>query len=242
MGEGSITRRTALGRAAAMGASAFVPAAAARGQGTGHSISSRYVGRVDRESPVLAAPREFSLVAVQWAGPVPARIELRALGADGRWSAWATASALGHEPDGSPRVRGLFGEPLWMGSSVAVQVRSAPGISGLRLHFVSVRADPGARQASAIALAQPVLPAGPGQPAIIARRSWAQGQAPPGPFAGFGTVKLGFVHHTVNPNGYAAADVPAMLRAVFDFHRYVRGYFDIAYNFLIDAYRRIWEG
>jgi hypothetical protein len=36
--------------------------------------------------------------------------------------------------------------------------------------------------------------------------------------------------------------VPAILLAMFDYHRYVRGYFDIAYNFIIDAFGRIWEG
>jgi hypothetical protein len=33
-----------------------------------------------------------------------------------------------------------------------------------------------------------------------------------------------------------------MLLAMFDYHRYVRGYYDIAYNFIIDAFGRIWEG
>jgi hypothetical protein len=29
---------------------------------------------------------------------------------------------------------------------------------------------------------------------------------------------------------------------MFDYHRYVRGYYDIAYNFIIDAFGQIWEG
>jgi hypothetical protein len=32
-----------------------------------------------------------------------------------------------------------------------------------------------------------------------------------------------------------------MLLAIYDYHRFTRGYFDIAYNFVIDAYGRIWE-
>ena len=35
--------------------------------------------------------------------------------------------------------------------------------------------------------------------------------------------------------------MPALLLAIFDYHRYVRGFFDIAYNFIIDAFGRIWE-
>ena len=33
-----------------------------------------------------------------------------------------------------------------------------------------------------------------------------------------------------------------MLLAIYQFHRYVRGWNDIGYNFLIDAYGRVWEG
>ena len=52
---------------------------------------------------------------------------------------------------------------------------------------------------------------------------------------------MAFVHHTENPNGYTAGEVPAMLRAIFVFHRYARGWNDIGYNFVIDLYGRIFE-
>ncbi len=145
----------------------------------------------------------------------------------------------GSPPEGSP---GRFGEPLWCGRADQVQLRSSGPVTGVRLHFVaaSARAEPLARTAS-LPLAAPTLPAGPGQPPIIARSAWAGGGARPaaGPF--YGSVALAFVHHTVNPNGYSAGEVPAMLLAIYDYHRYVRGFFDIAYNFIIDAFGRIWE-
>ena len=52
---------------------------------------------------------------------------------------------------------------------------------------------------------------------------------------------MAFVHHTENPNGYLPGEVPAMLRAIFVFHRDVRGWNDIGYNFVIDAFGRIFE-
>ena len=85
-----------------------------------------------------------------------------------------------------------------------------------------------------------MLDAGPGQPPIIARSAWAHGAGPAAPPA-FGTIKLAFVHHTDNANGYSAGEVSAMLLAIYDFHRYVRGWDDIGYNFVIDAFGRIWE-
>jgi hypothetical protein len=90
-------------------------------------------------------------------------------------------------------------------------------------------------------VAQPVLDAGPGQPPIIARAAWAQGHAPPRHVPEYGTVKLAFVHHSETPNGYGAAQVPSILFSIFAYHRYVRDYFDIGYNFAVDAYGRIWE-
>jgi len=245
MGEaGDVTRRTLLGGVAAAGAATLV------GPATGladvleppRSVFSRWVGFLSGQSAPIRPLRRFSLVGVEWTGPAGARIELRAQTPDGRWSAWAVASSLGHDPDGGRQISALFGEPVWTGLAARVQVRSDLPVEGLRVHFVSTLTRGAARSAQVLPQAQPVLQAGPGQPPIIARRAWAQGQAPPGHTPEYGTVKLAFVHHTVNPNGYSAAVVPSMLLGIFDYHRYVRGFWDIAYNFLIDAYGRIWEG
>ena len=93
----------------------------------------------------------------------------------------------------------------------------------------------------ALELASPVLPAGGGQPAIIAREAWARGRCTPRVAPEYGSVQLAFVHHTENPNGYAPSEVPAMLRAIFLFHRDTNGWNDIGYNFVLDRFGRIWE-
>ncbi len=85
------------------------------------------------------------------------------------------------------------------------------------------------------------LAAGPGQPPIVARRAWAHDGARPRVAPEYGTVELAFVHHTENPDGYSAAEVPAMLRSIYQFHRYGRGWNDIGYNFVIDRFGRIFE-
>jgi hypothetical protein len=241
----NVTRRALLGGMAAAGAASLVRPAAGLAQAAlpaGPNVFSSAVGTLwGRSRPILAA-RAFALAGVEWSGPAGARIELRAQARDGRWSAWVDASSLGHDPDRSGRTSALFGEPVWTGPAVRVQLRSDRRVAGVRVHFVSVESAPAARVAQALPLAQPLLAAGPGQPPIIARRAWAQGQAPPGHPPEYGTVKLAFVHHTVNANGYGPGAVPSLLRGIFDYHRYVRGYFDIAYNFVIDAFGRIWEG
>ncbi|HEX9481641.1 MAG TPA: N-acetylmuramoyl-L-alanine amidase, partial [Solirubrobacteraceae bacterium] len=57
----------------------------------------------------------------------------------------------------------------------------------------------------------------------------------------YGEVKMAFVHHTENPNGYSAVDVPSMLRAIYAFHRDVNGWNDIGYNFVVDRFGRVFE-
>ncbi len=58
----------------------------------------------------------------------------------------------------------------------------------------------------------------------------------------YGTVKAGFIHHTVNANSYSSAQVPALLRGIYAYHTQSRGWRDIGYNFLVDRFGRIWEG
>jgi hypothetical protein len=195
--------------------------------------------------------RNADLVGVRWSGPSAAHVELRFGDEHGRWSPWVSAGAHGHAPEGALWSGATGGDPVWTGGSSLVQLRSGRGLGNARLSCVDVSGGIGARKqalaagsaalAAALALAMPMLPAGAGQPPIIARRAWAQGMAKPRVAPGYGAVRMAFVHHTENPNGYSAGEVPAMLRAIFAFHRYVNGWNDIGYNFVIDSYGRVFE-
>ncbi|HET8962120.1 FG-GAP-like repeat-containing protein [Nocardioides sp.] len=55
-------------------------------------------------------------------------------------------------------------------------------------------------------------------------------------------VHAGFVHHTVNANGYSRAEVPGILRSIYAYHTQSLGWSDVGYNFLVDRFGRIWEG
>lgn len=244
-----LSRRDVLSGAAAVGVGAAIaPAAAlARDQGSAR-VFSIAVGRLAAGmSPAIAPGRRFVLAGIQWTHPAAAQIELRARARGGSWSPWAQASVRGHEPDRPAGGEIQFGEPLWFGPADQVQLRSAGAVSDVTLHFV-----PAGAVAETSALRRHVtdapyqlvnvnLAAGPGQPPIIARAAWAGTRHPPtsGPY--YGAINLAFVHHTENPNGYSPGAVPGMLAAIYDYHRFTRGYFDIAYNFIIDAWGRIWE-
>ena len=55
-------------------------------------------------------------------------------------------------------------------------------------------------------------------------------------------VHAGYVHHTVNANGYTRAQVPSLLRGIYAYHTQSKGWSDIGYNFVVDKFGRIWEG
>jgi hypothetical protein len=55
-------------------------------------------------------------------------------------------------------------------------------------------------------------------------------------------VHAGFVHHTVNANGYTRAQVPSLIRGIYAYHTQSLGWSDIGYNFVVDKFGRIWEG
>jgi len=58
----------------------------------------------------------------------------------------------------------------------------------------------------------------------------------------YGTVKAGFVHHTVNANSYTSGQVPSLIRGIYAYHTQSQRWSDIGYNFVVDRFGRIWEG
>lgn len=123
----------------------------------------------------------------------------------------------------------------------AMAAAAANGVLRPRAALAQLVAAESAATLSSLHLVISGLQAGPGQPPIVARSAWARGAAHPKVAPEYGAVKLAFVHHTENPDGYTAAEVPAMLRSIFAFHRYTRGWNDIGYNFVIDRFGRIFE-
>ena len=169
-------------------------------------------------------------------------LALRTIGADGvPDGGWANMAVTGHGPDLMAARATPGGDPVWTGRAQDLELHAEAPMRDVVLQFVVSPSD-SAEASSTFALAAPVLSAGPGQPPIIARDAWAQGMAPaPTGGAAYGVVRLAFVHHTANPNGYSSADVPGMLRAIWAYHVHVNGWRDIGYNFVIDAFGRTFE-
>jgi len=79
-------------------------------------------------------------------------------------------------------------------------------------------------------------------PLINPRSAWAIDR-PPKTVPSEEEVRFLIVHHSASHNGHSGSEVPAILRAFYDFHTgSSRGWADLAYNFLIDVDGGIWEG
>ena len=206
-------------------------------------------------TPVLHAPKRFDLFGLRWHGAVRARVEVRARLASGRWTRWAAADNAVDVPDGSAPIPGT--EPIWVGGADALQLRLPRGLDRVRVHFVNSTGTAtapdrlrngllGAVHSALVAVAggsaNAAAPAPGGQPRIIPRSAWAGGQCRPRKTPAYGTVKLAFVHHTDNLNGYRPGQSAAMVLAICEFHRNTNGWDDIGYNFLVDRYGQTFEG
>ena len=134
------------------------------------------------------------------------------------------------------------------------EANAAPGVDGLGAGVSRRALLRGALTGGAALAMAPLLgvraaeahTAATASPTIIPRSSWAGSTCPPMgplPVESTGNVKFLLVHHTAVPgNTYASADVPAMLRGMYRYHTGTKGWPEIAYNFFVDRYGRIWEG
>jgi putative cell wall-binding protein len=192
----------------------------------------------------------FAVVGVTWERgadlPDVAVVEARTR-VDGRWSGWTEMhhdDAHGPDPVSPEAVGSRPGtEPLVVGDvdQVEIRVLAAEGDvpETARVDVV----DPG--ESPADGLVGTVRPgeasAAAARPGILTRAEWGADESIRGT-PSYGSVRGGFVHHTVNANTYAPEDVPAIMRGIYAYHVRTRGWKDIGYNFLVDRFGRIWEG
>ena len=213
----------------------------------------------------------YATVGVTWANGTEVRedqikIQVRSL-TNGVWSEWTTAEYHDdHAPD-AVSGEGARTRPgtdaLVIGEADQVQVRAESATGTLPSDTKLAIIDPGlgTQKASAPAIATKAAStgkatlsssAGPIQlsamntspaPKIYSRAQWGANESLRDKSSlRYGTVKGGFVHHTVNANDYTSAQVPALIRGIYAYHTRSRGWSDIGYNFLVDRFGRIWEG
>ncbi len=157
----------------------------------------------------------------------------------GRWTPWFEVPFVSGEAPDVPSGVAPSEEPrqsqmVWLGEADAYEVDTPPSTRSVDVHEVVVEGTTRQLQVSEVAGAA-------GAPSILTRASW--GARPPTTTPSTtADLKVAVVHHTVSGNSYTAAQVPQMLRSVQAYHQDAQGYTDIAYNFVVDRFGRIWEG
>lgn len=216
---------------------------------------------------VLTAPLEtepFSVLGVTWdRGPTSDDVVVRyRVKQEDVWSEWEAVGVSDVSPDPDTPDAEQSGTREATDAIVAVAAEGvqiwAESTAGDVRGLEAVLIDPGTRPqdaapaaASGVAetrTAAYVEAAPPPAPTIISRAGWGADESRRTCLPDLSTeVVAAAIHHTASSNGYAAADVPALIRGFYEYHTRPeasggRGWCDIGYNFLVDQYGRIWEG
>ncbi|UDY24476.1 peptidoglycan recognition protein [Nocardioides sp. Kera G14] len=184
----------------------------------------------------------FSMLGLTWRGRGTPVIVVRTHRIGGGWSGWRRAPEMEDRPahEGDPSLRAT--DAMWVGASDGVRVRVKKGrAKQLQLTLI----DPGTLPSDRTATPErrSTRPTRAPEPHLYSRKAWG---ADPTWRNGTGRyirkIRQVHIHHTATPNNYAPEDVPALLRGMYRYHTKTLGWFDIAYNFLIDRFGRIWVG
>ncbi len=188
-----------------------------------------------------ALPRQrtsaFAMVGVTWAvGASPARVEVQ-VRHGGQWTRWLPLRIHGDSSAGGRPGT----DPLWVGRSDAVAVRTEGSARGLQVSLVDPGPDPDVDPA--LRLAADGTPTYTPMPAMVSRAGWGARAPKYCDYPRLADHVDGVIfHHTAGSNRYSRADAPRIVRGIQAYHMSGQGWCDIGYNFLIDKYGVIYEG
>jgi putative cell wall-binding protein len=196
-------------------------------------------------TPVQDVAGAVTLVGVTWPkGATSAKAEYQIRTFSGAtWSQWQSLGVLDGGPDSTKAASATTGtEPYVITSASKYEVRSLTTDTNVPTAATVQVVDPGTSSADNVQQAPGAAAAATSKPAINTRAQWGADESLMSWTPSYGNIQVGFVHHTVDTNDYTAAQVPAMIRAIYFYHSQTLGWGDIGYNFLIDRFGGIWEG
>ncbi len=194
----------------------------------------------------------FTVAGVSWARTTElsahdVSVQVRIKEAAG-WSAWELLPIPddGPEPGTAEAVGARLGTtPIVSEGGTGIQVRvDTP--RGRPLPDLSVTTiDPGTSPADDdLSAKTPAASASAAaaQPTIITRAQWGADERLRGSKTLSSTVKAITIHHTAGTNDYTPESAAAQVRGIYAYDTQGLGWADIAYNFLVDKWGRVYEG
>ncbi len=212
--------------------------------------------RQARTEPIrvpIESPEPFLATGLRWTGGADVVISLRGSTDGRRWTEWLPVERNADlDGDDGSRYSGLI---LLDSATVYVQLsfdyrgERGDGTESIDISFIS----PGATGAEAQRRMEQRTEKGIGseveqmtskypKPPVVTRTEWGcpDGQITTHGDLSYTTVTHLIVHHTVNDNN--STDWPAVVRSIWNFHVFDRGYADIGYNYLVDPNGIVYEG
>ena len=228
-----------------------VPAVAAAAAGPAARGSTRPVRAVSAMTGQQARSR-FTVAGVSWAqgsGLTAADVTVSVrVKEDTGWTGWEPLAASDDGPEAGSRESGaarVGTNPLVTDGATGIQVRvettGGKALPDLRVTTI----DPGRSAADDdLTRHQPAASASAAAltPSIITRAQWGADESLRGAATYNTTVKAVVIHHTASSNDYTSATAAAQIRGIYAYDTRGLGWSDIAYNFLVDKFGRIYEG
>ncbi len=199
----------------------------------------------------------FGLVAVTADAPLdPTSRVLVRVREDGTWGSWEKLAISDDRPDPNSReaVNARYGtEPLLTSEADGVQVRmdTPSGVEPANTQVVLLdnpvtSADANLPESNAsndpIATVEAGTVSAP-MPNIITRAQWGADESLRRGSATYaGTIKAAFLHHTVTTNNYTPEQAAQQVRNLYAYFTKSLRYSDMAYNFIVDRFGRLYEG
>ena len=227
-----------------------------------HAHGARQVDQFTDLEPVLATrntdTKPFTLVGVTSAEPFAAgtRVLVR-VQEDSGWSSWTPLEISMDQPDAAEAENILYGtQPLLTNSATGVEVRidTPDGVdvtepAMVLLDSPTIKTDAAIPEPdldstntgpiSTVAASTVSAP----MPAIISRSQWGADEnlRRSGPkYAP--TIKAAFIHHTASKSNYTPEEAPSQMRNLYTYFTKGLKYSDMAYNFIVDRFGRLYEG
>lgn len=212
-------------------------------------------------SPILTAPLPFNAAVPQWVASLPPdthiNIRLRTANAAGLWNDWfdIVPNDDWMRPEDLDIVGNMIAVPDADGTHIQFQyqvgfsrltAQAAPRLREIRFTFIDATAGPTSEQLAILARAEaeetPHSPEnGYPKPPVVSRANWCTD--PACNYTNgleYHPVTHLIVHHTVSAN--SSANWAAVVRAIWHFHTFTRGWGDIGYNYLVDMNGVLYEG
>lgn len=227
-----------------------------------HSHGAHEVDQFTDLEPVLATrnadTKPFTLVGVTATEPFAegTRVLVR-VQEDSGWSSWTPLEISMDQPDGAEAENILYGtQPLLTNSATGVEVRidtpdgvevTEPSMVLLDSPTISTDSaipepDLDSTNSGPISTVAASTVSAP-MPAIISRSEWGADESlrRSGPkFAP--TIKAAFIHHTASKSNYTPEEAPSQMRNLYTYFTKGLKYSDMAYNFIVDRFGRLYEG